>query len=279
MNIVPRRRPRGTKPNPELRELAVEACPRVSIEPPDLVHVTSVGWGRRILDSGILEKMECRVFDKELVYTFLARPAYRFKRGAEKNQRINFFPFAIVISPDDLPAPYHVYPFDTGAYMAGIYNEALDPSIFLEDYELDPTLEAALRHIEWGFGTTEAYFDAKLKNGLEGSLPAWRSVAQSWLDIAALASFGNDKPDGRASAIELAFSKPIDLRQGHGKLVIFPQQFLEDPKGTNTEFQNRIKELNIPIATYEWLPNSTPDSYANQIADVVQQHIREASRP
>ena len=269
--------PRGVSTNRELVEDAKKAYPNPSINPPGLVHVTSVGWGRRIVSDGIISKTRCSVFDKELVYTFVARPAYRFKSGDQKNEQLNFFPFAIVLYSKSLPAPYHVYPFDTGAYMAGFYDEILDPSIYLEDYELEPTIESALRHVEWAFGSTEDYFNAKSKTGLMETLPVWRSVSRSWLGIASLASVGRDRPDSRASAIEIAFSQSIDLRKDSGKLLVFPQQLLEDPQGENTEFKDKIKALKIPIATYEWRPNETPDSYANEIADVVRQQLQSSA--
>lgn len=122
-----RRRPRGITATRELVDLAKSAHPTVQDKLPDLVHVTSVGWGRRIVDASVLQRRHCQIFDKELVYLFVSRLAYRFRTGDEKSDQMNFFPFAIVLSPQSLPPPYHVYPFDTGAYMAGFYDDAFDP--------------------------------------------------------------------------------------------------------------------------------------------------------
>lgn len=272
-----KRRPRGAPAVRELVEIAKIALPRVSIAIPDLVHVTTVGWGRRIIASGIIERRRCSVFEKELVYFFLARPAYRFGKGDEKNDQLNFFPFAIVLSPDTLPAPYHVYPFDTGAFMAGFYDEVVDPSIYLDDYELDPDFEAASRHLEWAFGDVPEYFDARIKPALANSIPLWRATAQSWVHIAGLSSVGRDRPDRRASAVELAFAQSIDLRQGHGRYLIFPEQLLEDPHGRNTAFFDMINNLKIEYETYDWRPNETPDSYAESIAAVIRRNLRSAA--
>jgi hypothetical protein len=277
MTADTRRKPRGVVANRELVELARAAYPTVSISPPDLIHVTSVGWGRRIVGAGTLERRRCDVFGKELVYFFVARPAYRFGRGDEKNDQLNFFPFAIALSPNALPAPYHVYPFDTGAYMAGFYDEVVDPSIYVDDYELEPDLASALRHIEWAFGGVEEYFDAKIRSGLAGSIPHWRSVAQNWIRIASLASTGREKPDRRASAIELAYAQSVDLRQGHARLLVFPEQLLEDPNGTNTAFLNSIRELNIEFETYDWRPNETPDSFADVIAQIMRRRLESSA--
>ncbi|MBY5834746.1 hypothetical protein HFN47_35435 [Rhizobium leguminosarum] len=268
-----RRRPRGIVANRELVELAKAAHPAVSLSPPELIHITSVGWGRRIVDAGVLERRHCDVLGKELVYFFLGRPAYRFGRGDEKNDQLNFFPFAIALSPVGLPPPYHVYPFDTGAFMGGFYDEVIDPSIYMDDYELDPDLSSGLRHIEWAFAGLEEYLDAKIRTDLVGALPQWRAVAQSWTRIASLASVGREKPDRRASAIEFAYAHSIDLRQGHGRLLVFPEQLLEDPNGKNTAFLNSIQKLGIDFATYDWRPNETPDSFADTIAQTLRRHL------
>lgn len=263
-----RRRPRGVGGERELVDVAAGAEglePRVA----ELIHVTSVGWGRRIVSSGLIEARRCPVFDKDLLYFFLARPAYRFAKGDEKADQLNLFPFAIVLSPEALPQPHHVYPFDTGAFMAGFYDNVLDPSIYIEDYELDPDLRSGMRHVAWGFGSTRAYYEARLTSGLELSLPAWMSVSRSWIAIASLAAPGRDRPDRRASAIEVAYSRSVDLRGGHARLLVFPQQLLEDPRGTNVAFLETLRGLDVEFATYDWRPNETPDSYAREIETVV----------
>ena len=157
--------------------------------------------------------------------------------------------------------------------MAGFYDEAVDPSIYIDDYELEPDLSSAVRHIEWAFGGVEAYFDAKVKSGLASSIPHWRSVAQSWIRIASLASTGRQRPDRRASAIELAYSQSVDLRQGHARLLVFPEQLLEDPNGANTVLLKSIRDLNVDFETYDWRPNESPDSFADVIAQKIRRHL------
>ena len=106
-----RRKPYGLAHNPELRRLAAD--PRLLPAPLDLVHVTSVGAGREIVSQGQIETRHCAVFERDLVYMFLARPAYRLRNGAAKSDQINRFPCAFIIRPEKLGAPFHIYPFDT----------------------------------------------------------------------------------------------------------------------------------------------------------------------
>lgn len=237
------RKPRGVPSKRELVELAKAARHNASPEALDLVHVTSVGWGRRIVTAAKIETRHCAVFNCKLTYAFVARPAYRFQDGDAKHHQMSRFPFVFVISPKALPPPYHVYPFDTGACVAGVYGGVPDPTVYLEEYELTPTIEAALHHIAWAFGTKPAYFEGTLIASLAETFPVWRSVGRGWIDIASLAATGADRPDARASAIEVAYDQSIDLKQGHVRLAIFPQQLLEDARGDNTEFLAEIIKL------------------------------------
>lgn len=272
------RRPRGSHANRELVDLAATLRGTSLLTPMDLVHITSVGWARRIISDSKLEVRRCKVFEKDLIYAFLARPAYRFRDGDTKSHQINRFPFVFVLSPARLPAPYHVYPFDTGAFMGGVYGNAADPTVFLEDYALEPTVDAALLHVAWAFGTRAAYFEGKLKTDLANTLPTWRSVGRGWIDIACLAGTGSDRPDARASAVELAYGQTIDLRQGHVQLAILPQQLLEDPRGDNTDLQDRINALGFAVKTYNWRANETPDSFMEEITHLVRKYLEEINQ-
>jgi hypothetical protein len=208
----------------------------------------------------------------------MARPAYRFRDGDLKFDQISRFPFVFVISPEKLGTPYHVYPFDTGACVTGQYGDTADPTIYLEDYELPSTIEAALKHIAWAYGSKSAYFDATLKADLAETVPHWQTVGRGWIDIANLAATGRDRPDGRASAVEVAYNKSIDLKQQHVRLMIFPQQFIEDDRGRNDEFLSEIRKLDLDYKTYDWRPNETPDSFMDEITRIIRGYLEETGQ-
>jgi hypothetical protein len=153
------------------------------------------------------------VFKRDLVYMFLARPAYRLRSGDAKSDQINRFPCVFVFRPERLGPPYHIYPFDTGARASGCYGDTVDPHVYLEDCELDQDLPAAQRHIAWAFGGNRQYFEGDLIPGLMQGLHAWQSVGLGWLAIAGLAATGSNRPDKRASAIEIAYSKHLKAGQ------------------------------------------------------------------
>jgi hypothetical protein len=194
------------------------------------------------------------------------------RNGDAKSDQINRFPCAFVIRPEKLGPPFHVYPFDTGAGVSGCYGDTVDPHVYLEDYELDPDLTAAQRHITWAFGGNRQYYEGDLIPGLTKSLHAWQSVGRGWLTIAGLAATGSNRPDKRASAIEVAYSRHLTLK-GHVRLIIFPHQLIEDDRGRNSEFIADLEKHGLRWETYQWRPNEAPDYFMDEIMRILRRSL------
>jgi hypothetical protein len=265
-----RRRSSTLPPRQELREITAAADLPTML---DLVHVTAVGRGIDIVRARQIETKRCPVFNRDLVYTFVGRPAYRLRNGQIKSDQISRFPFVFVISPQKLGAPYHLYPFDTGAGTEGRYGDAADPYVPLEDYELAPELSAAQRYISWQFGNNAAYYDGDPKPGLIEGVPHFKMVVRACLKIANLAATGSNRPDKRASAIEVAYDSHIPLKK-HVRLVILPQQYVEDLGDRNTTFIAELNALGLTWETYDWRPNETPEAYMDDITRIVRRYLQ-----
>lgn len=237
-----------------------------------LVHVTEVGSAREIVDREQIETRACRVFKKKLAYFFLLRPAYRPKKDDEKSDHLNHFPFVFIVSPDNLGPPFHIYPFDTGGAESGMFDERADKHVYLDDFELDNSFAGAARHISWAFGTLGAYFDGELKPDLAKALKQWEDVPLSFIAIAKLAALGANRPDRRASAIEVAYQDHVRLK-GNVKCVILPKQYLEDGDSKNIEFMKKLKKAGIDWITYNWQPNTAPEEYSEQINRLAREHF------
>lgn len=251
------------------RELAERTKAAKAVPVQALIHVTAVGYGREIIEAGQLETRPCKAFkSRELVYFFALRPAYRLKDGTEKTDKINYFPCVFVVSPEKLHTPFHVYPFDTGGALAGVFDGKADRTVPLQDYELDPDLEAAGRHIGWAFGDMDRYLRGDLKPDLLDNVPQHETVTRGFVDIAGLASSGHNAPDRRASAVEVAYDRHIPLRD-NVKLVILPKQYVEDTAGKNHALMARLEELGIKWRVYDWQPNRAPDDFLHEISEIV----------
>ena len=127
-------------------------------------------------------------------------------------------------------------------------------------------------HISWAFGTREGYFDGKLKPDFEEKLPAWDVGPLTFARIAGLASVGSNRPDRRASAVELAFNVHVQLDSV--RMIILPKQFMEDPHGNNTKMMTSLETAGVKWATYEWQPNRTPGDFHSEINQMVRDYLK-----
>lgn len=254
------------------RQLRARSAPVKVTGSIPLVHLTAVGAAREVVRDGQLDTSFCKVFGKDLLYFFALKPAYRLKDGDAKSAQINRFPFAFVVRPDAVPAPHHVYPFDTGAAAAGYYTAA-DPYVFLEDYELEPTHAAIAGQIGWAFGSSGAYLRRELRKELLRELPVHETVSRGFVDIAMMASSGSNQPDERASAIEVACSHHVPLA-GNVELAVIPRQYLEGDDGTspNSDFIDRLTDLGIAFEVYDWQANRTPNEFRDEIEAIIRRH-------
>ena len=234
----------------------------------ELVHVTAAGSARDIVRSGEILAKRCDVFRKDLNYFFVARPAYRLKNGDQKSEYISKFPVALVLDGKSLGTPYHIYPFDTGALMSGIFGDRPDPFVYLEDYELPANLDEARKHIAWAFGDNKRYAMGDLKHELLEETPEFDEVGRAFLSLARLASRESNSPDSRASAIEVAFNRRIPLK-GNIKFAVFPEQYLESSSGVKSPLLDDLKKLCPKWTTYHWTSNRRPDDYTDEVAEKV----------
>jgi hypothetical protein len=177
-------------------------------------------------------------------------------------------------SAEKLDVPYHIYPLDSGAAVGGFFDDRADPHVYLEDDELTPKLDSIQHHIAWAFGDNARYFDGDIKTGLTEDLPNWKFTTHSYIKIAGLASTGNNRPDKRASAIEVAYRDNISL-MSHVNFSILPEQFLEEKGQENSEMLGLLDKYKIEWRTYRWSPNETPAAFMDQIASIMRRRLQD----
>lgn len=257
---------------PSERKLDARAEPTSDGSDLWLTHVTMAGWADEILKSKKIETRECKALNQKLAYFFALKPAYGQKTDLEKSDQVSRFPAVFIIDPENIDAPYHVYPFDTGGALAGTFGSCPDPTVFLDDYELSPNLRAAEAHIAWAFGSREAYYDGEVKSEFPMTLPSFDKVGRSYIAIARLESSRINAPDGRSCTIEVAYSCNIPLLQ-HCRAVILPKQHIEDEDGSFSDVLDLIRDAEIEEIYYDWQPNECPRHYARQINDMVRDFL------
>ena len=233
-----------------------------------LVHVTSVGYGREIVQDGQLEARYCKFFKDNLVYFFVDKASYRHNDLDEKSDQINRFPFVLVQQFDPKKIAFHAYPFDTGAAMNGLYEEKADPYVHLQDYEIGNTIEEISLHISWAFESRTDYFEGNLRSMVADTLNPWDSVEKSFLSIAQMATPQHNRPDKRASSVEVAFDYNFGIHKNDTHVVI-PKQLIEWGQNRNLRILAELKRRKITWSTYDWLPNRRPSDYYSDINQII----------
>lgn len=258
--------------NDEIRAVGVpgQDCSDLS-----LIHITSVGETDEIFSSKKLEpQKKCEVFEKPLTYFFLLRAAYHRKSDNEKTDQVTRFPAVLVFNAESVGQPYHAYPFDTGGAFHGAFENIPDPTVFLEDYELEPSLDGAIRWLTWAFGDRESYFDGNLNLNRRNEVPVFNKSIHSALKIAAFASTQYGKADGRSSSIELAYDQPIALKKCCD-CVILPDAYIQNANQSNTSYLSMLNDLGISFRSYPWVANERPLFYRDKIVRIVREYLYE----
>lgn len=234
-----------------------------------VVHATTVFGVREIVKAERLQARRCDVFERDLVYFFVMRPAYRSRFSSQTHDKLSIFPVVLVLPPTHLPVPFHVYPLDTGGAAKGAFKTQADPLIPLEDYALVETLEAASAHIEWAFGDIETYLNGDIRLDLSEEVEEHDIVTRGYIDVARMGRKQSNEFDRRASAVEVAFSADIALA-GRKGLVIVPSKLLGDK-----ELVLRLESFGFHVEAYDWRPNTAPDDYDDDITDLARQWYRD----
>lgn len=268
--------PKGSARQPTRRLETLTAKSPPVTDPLYLVHVTAAGWAAEILRSNVpqIEVRECDVFGRRLVYFFVARAAFRPRRGDMGSDDLTRFPVAFVVKPDHLGTPAQVYPFDTGAAAKGVYLNARQSGVFLEDFALQPSMEAVRRMMGWAFTTYDGYLRSEIASNLETDVPPHEFAARAYLRIARLAGAGANNPDWRSSAIEVAYDQHVTLK-ANAVLVVLPEQLLEGDVGGHT-VRERLRALGVDYRTYTWTPGYSPDQHMDDVRRLAEQPLAPA---
>jgi hypothetical protein len=194
-----------------------------SVELP-MVHTTEYFRLAAIQATSTLQASPCKVFKEPLLYFFYGRPAYRDASQITPARDVGFYPICFVFRPDIISKKAkRLYPFDTGASQAGLYEPAIKPIKALANYPVLAVLESARKIVRCFFETDEKYLSNKPKPGLLFS--SAESDAQSYYEL--INGGGDPDCDDRCSAVEIQIAECLDIRQGI-MAVVLPTCFLED---------------------------------------------------
>jgi hypothetical protein len=182
-------------------------------------HTTNMSGFRQILRDGALSPQKCSVFESDLSYFFYGRPAYRFKSDPSLLDN-HAWPVILVFKNTIESFSWSAFPFDSGAFFNGRYQQWLDSTWRIDAFKIDVASTTHARHVSAFYEGNEDYLDGKGKH-LDSSKFGLD------LEAAAVAQMIRECRDGGADdrrfTIEMIADTPIPLDSRYVAMVIVPR--------------------------------------------------------
>jgi hypothetical protein len=206
-----------------------------AIDPVELpiVHTTEYFRLASIQAANALEATACKIFKEPLLYFFYGRPAYRDASRITPARDVGFYPICFVLRAGAVcKNAKRLYPFDTGASQAGLYEPAVKRGDALTNYPVLAAVESARRIVRCFFETDERYLSGEPRVGL--SFSSSEEDAHSYYRL--ITGGGHPDCDDRSSAVEVQLAETVELRDSVMAIVL-PTCFLEDDALAKTILQ------------------------------------------
>lgn len=211
-----------------------------------MIHTTTSYNISSIKDTNELKPTLCNVFNEDLLYLFVGRPAYKRK---DTGSQAEYWELPCCFIFDELVGAQFkkVYPFDSGAFLQKRYPEyigMMPVSAFESNNNAAPS-----RIISAFFGSADRYFSGKAKDVDQFEAEFDLGVLET--EVRALRRLAGDGTptnfDDRRFTIEVHLDQKIDFSNSPPSAVVLPSIYLRDE-----EIKNKIVDewQALPI-TYE----------------------------
>lgn len=197
----------------------------VGVQP--LVHTTKSFKLREIIALAGLSPSHCDVFDEQLLYFFVGRPAYQWLKS-DGTPRDWELPTCFIF--DEIPAltPKRIYPFDSGAHHQKRYPSYVQ-DIGREKFEC-ASPAAPRRLISAFYGSFSNYVSGRPKSAADFSDEF--SLSPLDAEVLAIQALAEDQStsttDDRRFSIELQSSGAVSFSEVSPSAVILPTVYLRD---------------------------------------------------
>jgi hypothetical protein len=197
-----------------------------------LIHVTQATWAMRILGDGQIVTRWCPIFAEDLIYCFYGCARYR-SNSSKPTRPTAWLPMAFILQCDEYQ--HHikrVFPFDSGAFSAGLFAAAVHVGMAIEEFQLAPTIESAQRCVKAFFESNPHYINEHPSKVL--TYPAANLHVNSYAEL--IAAPATADVDHRRSAIEIQLDSNIKISTSRFIALVVPEVLLDD-----TDFVQRIR--------------------------------------
>ncbi|MBF0603994.1 MAG: hypothetical protein HQL07_09900 [Nitrospirae bacterium] len=199
--------------------------------PPSMPLTHVAGWEifQEILQSGKLVPQKDSLFQKDLVYFFYGKAAYRPKEDPTQSRYLvdlDQLPACILLDGGRLQGRVGQVPFDTGGFFYGL----LDPPLAgnnltaLSDYELHGDHDC-LRRCVWAFyESNDGYFEERPRVSL--LFPSGSDPVARYYEL--IQTKRSDKFDDRGKTFEIRFDQEIPLNDQTVMKIVIPKGWIDD---------------------------------------------------
>ena len=210
-----------------------------SFDSDQLFHVTTIGNFKSILSEGKISPRYCASMQKNLVYAFYGRPAYRPQikkdstvpdevQPSNDQELVNplLFPACFVFKSRLISEASALFPFDTGAYFSKRFsryiltpNEELDRRNKCEAFELGLADDMSKRFVSSFYGTNSNYYMLRPLDTLKDETES--DDVKAYHDLIKSDSISAELDD-RRGALEVQFSEEIEINSKNVDYVVLP---------------------------------------------------------
>lgn len=189
-----------------------------------LVHTTKCKvFEDYIAPSNCLVPRNCDCFKENLLYFFYGRPAYRVNCDKTLPMMPEQRPVCIIMKPDFALPVKRIFPFDSGAWYAGLYDGYFNPA-GINDYDLGNDLVLTSAVVSAFFSNNKNYVQGNVLDGLaidatETDVEAYYNLIRNFASAKKTVSISDD----RRYSIEVQTSSEVCLKNssgGNGKTVL-----------------------------------------------------------
>jgi hypothetical protein len=208
-----------------------------------LVHVCDCHALRTIITAQKLSPRLCKVYSESLLYFFYGRPAYRLNNGELPVSMPALFPSCLILDTHLVSGVKRIYPFDTGAFEAGLYSDLMNKNATRDDYIFCTEYSFIQKYIGYMYSSNKNYYD-NVPAVTAAVLPPMGFELHALLEL--ITRKAASAVDDRGYTVEVQSTSEVDIASGAVKAIVAPEVIFEDPYLTAFVYDNDIEPITYP---------------------------------
>jgi hypothetical protein len=213
----------------------------------------------------------CKIYPGEkLLYLFYGKPAYRPANDGKTSLEMWRALITFVINPEAVKDIHRIFPFDSGAFVNGLYDLYLGEGFAVSEFELPNRISIA-QHIVGGFfGNNTDYWEGNLQEKCLTDIDPLDFHSQVYTAMNHAAN--STEFDCRAGVIEVQSQTSLPLNSDTLEAIIVPDQLL-----AHKDIRSLASECGAEIIGYRWRKNRVAER-ARDIDDALFDWLRKSGR-